>query len=429
MLKSMPIRCLLLSLVLPLQLAAQDLIDGVAAIVGDKMILKSDVLQLAQMNALQSGTDLTSNPALLSLYQENALNMLLTQKIMIARARVDSLDEIPAADVDQALDQQIDNILNQVGTESRFEEVLKQTVREFRTERWFDVRDQIIAERYQSERIKNVSITRHEVEEFYHTYRDSLPPMETRMELSQIIIPVQPGEGAEQQAYATITDVAQRLEQGEDFSSLARQYSDDPVSRSQGGDLGYVRRGEFVREFEETAFNLNTGEISDVVKSVFGYHIIQLVEKQGERINVRHILIKVEPTEQDREVALGRIREYYFLLIEHPALFDSLVTALAADEESGPSEIGYIGWVALAQLPSESYRTALFGLQADEISPPFETPEAFHILKVLKYQEGGTPTLDGFYPQIEALALRNKQTLYFNNWLENIRSEVFIKIL
>lgn len=429
MLKSIPIRFLILSLVLPLQLAAQELIDGLAAIVGDKMILKSDVLQLAQMNALQIGLDLTNNSVLLAQYQEHALNLLLTQKILIARAKVDSLDEIPSADVDQALDQQIDNIMTQVGTESRFEEVLKQSVREFRTERWFDIRDQIIADRYQSDKINYVSITRHEVEEFYHTYRDSLPPMETRLELSQIIVPINPGTAAKEQAYVEITDIAQRLAQGEDFSDLARQYSDDPASRIQGGDLGYVRRGEFVREFEETAFKLNNRETSEIVKTVFGYHIIQLLEKQGERINVRHILINVEPTEQDREKALERIREYYFLLSENLSLFDSLVTALGSSEESLSSELGYIGWVTLAQLPNESYRTALFGLRANEISPPFETPDGFHILNVLRYQEGGSPTLEDFYPQIEALALRNKQTIYFNNWLENIRSEVFIKIL
>ena len=126
MLKSLPISFVVFSMVLPLELVAQDLIDGVAAIVVDKMILKSDVLQLAQMNALQIGLDLTSDPNLLSQYQENALNLLLTQKIMIARAKVDSLDEIPASDVDQALDQQIENILAQVGTETRFEEVLNQ---------------------------------------------------------------------------------------------------------------------------------------------------------------------------------------------------------------------------------------------------------------------------------------------------------------
>ena len=217
----MPIRLFILSFVLALQLTAQELIDGVAAIVGDKMILKSDVLQLAQMNALQSGIDLGSNPILLAQHQEVALNLLLTQKILIARAKVDSLDEIPAADVDQALDQQIENIMAQVGTESRFEEVLNQSLRDFRTERWFDIRDQIIAERYQLERINHISVTRHEVEEFFNTYRDSLPPMETRVELTQIIIPLQPGEAAKEQAYAQITELDQRLAQGEDHSCAA----------------------------------------------------------------------------------------------------------------------------------------------------------------------------------------------------------------
>jgi len=123
---------------------------------------------------------------------------------------------------------------------------------------------------------------------------------------------------------------------------------------------------------------------------------------------------------------LNDIRELYFLLTENPALFDSLVDSLSVYEDS-PQDLGYIGWIEFSSLPAESYRSALFGSAPGEIAPPFETEEGFHILKVIDIKEGGMPTLEEYYPQIETMALRQKQADYLSSWLENKRKEVFIK--
>lgn len=404
------------------------LVDGIAAIVGENVILKSDVVQLAQINALQSRVDIYSHPDLISQFQEPAFEALVMQKILLDRAKVDSMDIIPDEDVDLALDQQIEAILAQVGSESRFEEVIGQNLRGFRTDHWYDLRDQIIAERYQADKIQSVKITRDEVNEFYYTYKDSLPPIDKQYELSQIILPARPGKAAYKQAYDKISDVLLRLSQGHSFPELAREYSDDPASKSLGGDLGFVRRGEFVQQYEEVAFSMQEGQTSEIVETEFGYHIIQLLEKQGERIHTRHILVTAKPTDEDRDKALDKIRDYYFLLTESPALFDSLVQSLS-NEDNSHLDLGYIGWIEYTQLPHEAYRSALFGTSAGDITPPFKTQEGFHILKVISLKEGGIPTLEEYYPQIEAMALRQKQAKYMNQWLESVRKEVFIKAL
>ncbi len=422
------IRALLLLVALPLLLGAQQVVDGVAAIVGDKVILKSAVLQLAQMNALQSGANLNTNPALLKRYRTAAFESLILQNILLARAKVDSLDEVADAEVDAALEQQVASILAQIGSEDRFKEFLGQSLREFKRDRWYDLRDQIIAERYQTEKIGSLTVTRDEVREFFHAYKDSLSPVESRMELAQIVLPIRSGEEARTRARQRIDDLRAQLLQGANFAELAGTYSDDDASQAQGGNLGFVRRGELVPAFEETAFQLVQGQVSDVVETVFGYHVIELLEKQGERINVRHILIAIEPTDVDREQALARIRDYYFILSDQPALFDSLVQALSS-EENASQDLGYIGWFEDTQFPSEAYRSAVFGAQPGNITPPFQTADGFHILQVLSVKEGGAPTLEDYYPQIEAMALRNKQSQYLEKWLSRVRKDVFIKTL
>ena len=419
-----------LLLCLPLLSAAQDdsqVLDGIAAMVGDKIILRSDVLQLANMVALQNRVDIMQNPAARQVFESRALESLITQNILIARAKIDSLDDISADRVDQALEEQMDNIMAQVGTEENFLAVVGQTVRDFRRERWDVVRDQLVAEQYQNDRIGKVTITRPEVVAFFESYRDSLPQIDTRVEVSQITVPILAGAAAQSAARTLANDVRGRVLAGESFADLASEYSQDPVSQNRGGDLGFIRRGQLVPPFEKSAFSLRQGETSPVVKTVFGYHIIQLIERQGERVNVRHILIKAESSAADRERALDRVRETYFTLVDNPASFDSLAAAFRDSAESVVP--AYIGWVEMQKLPSEAFRNALFGAKPDEITPPFETEEGFHILRVHDVKEGGAPTLELYYPQIEALALQRKQGEYFEKWLNIIRKDLFIKIL
>ncbi len=419
---------LLIALLVPFILSAQQLLDGVAAIVGENVILHSDIVQTAQLIALQNGVDIYSNPNLLLDFQAIAFDELILQNIFLDRARVDSVNIIPDEEVDLTLDQQIDAYLAEVGTEVRFEEMMGQSLRDFREDYWYVIRDQMIAERYQSQLMQSVGISRPEVIEFYNTYKDSLGYVEDRYEISQLIIPIRPGQSSKDQAYQEATHILDQLSQGVPFEDLAQEYSDDLATNQFGGDLGFVRRGEFILDFEEVAFDMEPGQVSGVVETDFGYHIIELLEKQGERIHARHILIIPEATDQDRIDALEKTREYYFLSTENPALFDSLVDVIAAIDDP-PMDLGYIGWVNLSNLPGDAYVNALFGSRAGEITFPFEESDGFHLLKVINFREGGVPTLEEFYPQIEEFALRQKQYEYLLEWREHMLNEVLIKTL
>ncbi len=394
--------------VFPALVFSQDLIDGVAAIVGDKIILKSEVLQLSQMTAMQNGIDPLLNPALADQMNQQALEGMITQKILLAKAKIDSVDDVSNLEVDQALDQQIDNMIAQVGSEEKLLEVLGVKMREFRDDQWFEVRDRMIAERYQGQKMASISITRDEVISFFNTYRDSLPMVEPSFEVSQLIVPIVPGPEAQSAALERAINVRAKLMQGEDFAALARTVSDDPSTAVRGGDLGFIRRGQLVPEFEVVTFGLEVDEISEVVQTVFGYHIIQLLSRQGEKIRSRHILIHVSPSETDRQAALDEIKSYFFQLEQEPTLFDTLVIDLT-NKFPEVSDLGYVGWIELGELPHPAYRSALFGIKAGDITPPFETPEGFHILKIIGNKEVGTLTLDEYYKQIEMSALRQSQ--------------------
>ena len=409
-------------------LAGQEALDGIAAMVGEKIILKSDVLQLANMAAIQRGINLLENPAALEAYQGQALQSLVTQSILVAQAKIDSLDDIPSDQVDQALEQQIQSILAQVGSEDNFAEAVGQSLREFRRDRWETVRDRLIAERYQQEKFNRVTISRPEVESFFQAYKDSIPSVDTRVELSQITYPIQAGPDAKEKALGLITDLRQQILSGTDFSTLAIEHSADPVSASRGGELGFVRRGDLVPEFEQTAFNLEAGEISDIVATVFGFHIMELIARQGEKINVRHILISATADAADRDRVLEEVRKAYFMLVEEPELFDSLALR-ASTSSNGAAKTPYLGWIELSRLPSDAYRSAVFGANSGDITPPFETEDGFHLLKILDIKKGGPPNLVNYYPQIEKLALQQKQFQYLEGYLERVRNRLFIKIL
>ncbi len=413
---------------LPATIFCQDLIDGVAAIVGDKIILKSEVLQLAQMTALQNGVDLALNPMLAEQLNHQALENMITQKLLLAKAKIDSAVEVENIEVDQALDRQIENMIAQVGSEEDLLDILGVKMRDFRDDQWFEVRDRMIAERYQNQKLTAVTVTRDEVITFFETFRDSLPMVQPSFEISQLIVPVVPGPEARAVAFERASKVLEKVRAGEDFGSLARSLSDDKASAVSGGELGFVRRGQLVSEFETVAFSLEIDEISDIVETVFGYHIIQTLARQGEKVRSRHILINISPSDNDRITALDEIKAYFFQLQAEPTLFDTLVTKLTT-KYSTVNDLGYVGWIDLGEVPYPAYKSALFGIKANETTPPFETPEGFHILKVINYKEGGAPTLDEYYPQIEGLALRHKQSSIFEEWLGRVRKDVFIKVL
>ena len=212
-------------------------IDGVAAIVGENIILKSDVSQVVGITALQMGLDASKDKAALEKLQANVLGSLIDQKVILEMAKLDSI-EVAEKDVESALEQQIETFILRAGTEQMAETMLGQSLNDFRREYWYDMRDRLITEQYQQQLIMSVNINRENVVDFFSNYRDSLPVFPIKMKISHLLVKIKPSENNRLDAEKKINAIRDRIIAGESFSDLAELYSADPGSKNNGGSLG-----------------------------------------------------------------------------------------------------------------------------------------------------------------------------------------------
>jgi len=418
--------CLLV--VIPLQ-AQQQIVDGVAAVVEDEIILLSDIQQYAQMQAMQMGVDPYQNPQkfqrIMQRIQPQVLQSLVNQKIIQAKAREDSVI-IKDHQVEQALQQQIDNMSSQAGGIESLEQQLGMSISEIRNEYRDDIRKRLLVEQYQSTKFADISVSRREVEQFYKSYKDSIPPMPKRVNISHILLQVKPSKSADSLAVTQLRDIRQMLGQGASFDSLARKFSEDPGSSQRGGDLGFVSRGTLVPRFEETAFNLSEGELSDIIKTEFGYHLIKLVERRGEKIHVKHILRTPESTESDRQEVIRRLNRYR-KLAEQGADFDSL--AREHSEDTGVQlNSGNLGWYEIPNLRVPEFKQAVDTMDVGDISRPFQSDFGWHIIKLNDMQQGGEVTLDDNWVELEQMVRQQKRSQEYQRWLKNLRSQFYVEV-
>ena len=255
-------------------------IDGVAAIVEDHVVLKSDLIQMVNMAAIQNKIDPRTNPDAFIRLQNSVIQSMVDQKIMLEMAEIDSI-VVDEKEVNQALDQQIQMLVAQAGSESQAEDALGQSIKDFRREFWYDMKDRMISERYQQQLLSAVVITRSEVKEFYKTYKDSLPVLPMMAKVRHLQLPIKPGAAAKEKTKSFLSGLKSQIVDGNSsFSDIAKAHSLDP-SKNNGGELGWVKRGSLVKSFETTAFTIELGEISDPIETEFGYHILETLEKQG----------------------------------------------------------------------------------------------------------------------------------------------------
>ena len=271
-------------------------VDGVAAVVENKIVLKSDLNQMVNMVALQQRIDPNQNrPQYLKL-REVVLSSMIDQKILLEMAEEDTTIEISEKEVDAALDQQIENILLQAGGETAAEKMLGQSIKSFRSEFWFEMKDKIVSEKYQQKMLAKIIATKEDVFSFYKTYKDSLPVFPLEAKIRHILIKTEPSDNIKKEAVNLLKEIKNRILSGESFGELAQSFSMDPGSKKNGGELGWVKRGSLLKNFEERVFTIKTNTISDPVETEVGYHILEVFERKGNSARVRHILISPQTT-------------------------------------------------------------------------------------------------------------------------------------
>ena len=261
-------------------------IDKIQAIIGSEILLISDI-ENQYNQILSQGVIETEN------MRCQIVDELLLQNFLIHHAKIDSTIEIVSDDIDAEINNRISYFENQLGSLEKVESYFNRTIESMEDELRIIVKDQFYTQKKQSKIISDVKITPNEVKNFYRTLNsEEIPLVPTKLQMSQIVIEPDLSEDKKNSIKEKLNGFRKRIYNGEDFKVLATLYSDDVVSANNGGELGFMQRGDLVPEFERAAFKLKKDEISEVVESKFGYHIIQMIERRGEQINVRHILIK-----------------------------------------------------------------------------------------------------------------------------------------
>ena len=402
-------------------------VDGVAAVVENKIVLKSDLNQMVNMVALQQRIDPNQNrPQYLKL-REVVLSSMIDQKILLEMAEEDTTIEISEKEVDAALDQQIENILLQAGGETAAEKMLGQSIKSFRSEFWFEMKDKIVSEKYQQKMLAKIIATKEDVFSFYKTYKDSLPVFPLEAKIRHILIKTEPSDNIKKEAVSLLKEIKNRILSGESFGELAQSFSMDPGSKKNGGELGWVKRGSLLKNFEERVFTIKTNTISDPVETEVGYHILEVFERKGNSARVRHILISPKTTKKDEALAFSfaeKIKDSCLTVDD----FKKYSKKYSKDTQTADIG-GDLGWIIPKSYPIQEIGQAVSIIKIGVCSSPVNSSYGFHLLWLEKIKPGGKPNLKNHWAKIETIALNNKKMKWYENWIKNVKDNYYIKII
>jgi peptidyl-prolyl cis-trans isomerase SurA len=361
--------------------------------------------------------------------------------MLVHYAKLDSV-VVTEEEVDRQLNARIEQILTVMNNDvNQFESYYDMTVSEAKTMFREDLERQLLAERKREEVLQSISVTPSDVKDFFDQIpRDSLPLFNAEVELGEIIHKPEVNAEERKKALNQINLVMEKLKAGEDFAELANTYSDDPGNRGRfGGDLGWVSRGTFVPEFEAAAFKLGEGEFSDIVETDFGFHIIQLLERKGLTVHLRHILIRPEITQADLDKAVAHLKN-----IKEQVESDSLTFTEAVREYSDEDAQSYsnAGRMVNTKTGNTFFETAdldpdiFFAIDTIAVGD-ITTPIAFKsqtgdvIYKIFQLQSRTSPhraNLSQDYSKIRSAARESKRNESFSAWLKNKIRETYIEI-
>ena len=401
-------------------------VDGVAAIIEEYIVLKSDLAQMLNMAIIQNKIDPLRNIDKVKDLEKSILESMVDQKIILKKAELDSV-VIEENEVDLALNQQVETLINQAGSKEKAEEMLGQSIKSFRREFWYEMRDRLVSEKYQQQLINNVKVSRLDVLAFYNTYKDSLPTIPLKAKIRHCLIKVKPSEYSKEKSLQTLKNIKTKIEQGDSFSELAKEFSEDPGSKSNGGDLGWVTRGSLVKSFETAAFTSPLNQITDPVETEFGFHLIETLEKKGEKILVRHILNIPEKTEEDNLLFYNFAKNLKQDSIKTLNDFVFYANKYSEDEKTNKMG-GDLGWVDPNNFSIPEIGLAIKYIKIGECSPPINSSLGYHLIWVEDLKKGGRPNLEDHWYDIENMSLNKKKMDWYQNWLKESRESIYIDI-
>jgi len=406
-------------------------IDKVVAVVGEKPILLSEVsAQFEQMKA----QNLSADSSMYCVILED----LILQKLMVNQAEKDSI-EVTDAQVDGELDKKIRYFVAQIGSVEELEAYLGKTITQIKEDFRDKIRDQLLIQQMQSKIAGDVKVSPADVRKFYNSIpKDSIPFVESEIQVAQIVRKPPVNMAEKDRVFKEISDIRQRIIDGKSFASMAAFYSEDVGSAAKGGELGFVSRGDLVPEFEAAAFQLKGKEISPVIESMYGYHIVQLIERRGELINVRHILMAPKASPDDLEKARIKLDSIAEQIRLGKISFEDAAQTFSDDAESknngGLMVNSATGstFFEISQL-DQSLFFVVDKLKLGEMSEPVvvrsgEKKEAYRIVMLRSRTEPHVANLEDDYQRILTAAENEKREQKVRDWIARKRKSFFVKI-
>ena len=413
--------------------AQRTVIDKIVAVVGEEIILKSDI-----ENAFlqEQGRGLTSNTSDL---KGEILEQQLIQKLLVAQAKVDTV-EVGEDEVEMALSNQLDGFIRDIGSQERLEAYFGKPLRSIRDAMRSQMRERLITERMREEIVSKIRITPSEVKSFYKSLsKDSLPDIPDKYEIQQICLKPAINNVEKERIRERLRGFREQILKGEStFNTLAVLYSEGP-SAPMGGELGYVAKTTLDPAFAEAAFSLKEpGKISKIVESEFGFHIIQLIDRKGDKINVRHILLQPEVSEKEKEMALGRLDSISNFITTKVMTFEEAALYFSNDKQTKNNGGIYLdpmsgeSKIARADIPGEMAKH-INTLKPGEISSPFVTHlqsgmEEFKIIKIKQFYPQHKANLEDDWSSFEQQLMFRKESKLFKEWIVERQKNTYVHI-
>jgi peptidyl-prolyl cis-trans isomerase SurA len=406
------------------------LIDNIIGVVGKNQILYSDI-EDQYMQLMAQGVK--PMPTKCQIFED-----MLSEKLLVNQADVDSI-VVEESQVEMELNDRINYFVSQIGTEERLVEYFGKSIIEIKEDMHDAVRNQILMQMMRQKIVSDISITPSEVRAYYnHLLEDSIPFIDAEVEINQILLYPSTSDEAKYEVREKLLSLRERIVNGENFATLAVLYSEDPSSSPRGGDIGWAAKSDLDPAYSKAAFALKNGQVSKIVESSFGYHIIQLLERTDDRIHTRHILMRPKISYEAKENALHKMDSIVTLVRLDSMTFEHAAMLFSQDEDSRANGGLRVNPVTgnthfeLDQFDTKEYYI-IRELKVGEISECFESTDdkgnlIYKVVRLKSKTEPHKANLKQDYELLKRLASQKKQNEIVDNWVEDKIKTTYIRI-
>lgn len=433
----MKIKILILNALLMLagySASGQQVVESIVAVVGNEVIFLSDVEgQVMQMKAERDPTPVEE-------LRCRVLEDLMIQKLFLDQAKIDSI-EVSPDNVEADLNNRLAEYIRRAGSEQALETYFSKSMAEIKKDLREMLTNQYIVQETQGTIAQNITVTPDEIKKYYTTMpKDSLPLVPRKVELSIISVEPPDMESSKAEVRQRLLDLRSRIVNGESFSALAVLYSEDPGTAPKGGELGFVSRGEVAKPYAEAAWSLKKGAVSKIVESEFGFHIIQLIDRKGEMVNTRHILMRPKLSAEQTEWAILRLDSIANLVRIDSLTFYKAALRYSSDKatranggkmvQENPSD--RVTWFTLDELPRE-INLVVRNMKLGEISEPFRTTDAKgnSVYVIVRLDDEVAPhrvNPKEDYNYLAEAALMDKKNKAYQDWINGKIKKTYIRV-